>query len=531
MIRKIVINIIVIVIFAGCASVEKHNQLIEKPLEVERIKKDISFVQKKILKLHPSVDWYISKESLNFKFDSLKNSIQTPLKPNELFLKLSPIVASVKQGHMSMQPLMKKYPKKETKLLAKKGVGPLSQFDYTWHDQKLYIIENKSEDSTIVKGTRVVSIDGVRPEVLYNKYIKTFTSDGYNQTWYAHKFKRSFNNYFTLEKGIKDSLVYVFEFNESQFSKTIHRKKKKEATSKPENDSLAPKIVVPKDPIVLKIKRDSLKEVRKKQTVFGFEPSTKKFAKSLSYHEKDSSIAILKVLNFSRGKYKKAYASIFDEIKEKEVKTLILDLRGNPGGRINDSEELFSYLTLTPYHFIQPTKVTSRTSVAYNSYRGTPTVVLAIISPFVPIVSTTMYLKTSKDKEGTTYFKLKNENLHQPKENNFKGTIYVLIDGGSFSASCLLSANLKGSKRAVFVGEETGGTFNGTVAGRMPVFKTPNAKLPIRIGLMDIRTPYQLEDGGKGVVPDVEIIPTLEDKINEKDPEMNWILKQLGIAI
>jgi C-terminal processing protease CtpA/Prc len=46
--------------------------------------------------------------------------------------------------------------------------------------------------------------------------------------------------------------------------------------------------------------------------------------------------------------------------------------------------------------------------------------------------------------------------------NAFKGKIYVMINGGSFSASSLISSNLK-LKRVTFVGEETGGAFNGTV--------------------------------------------------------------------
>jgi C-terminal processing protease CtpA/Prc len=38
-----------------------------------------------------------------------------------------------------------------------------------------------------------------------------------------------------------------------------------------------------------------------------------------------------------------------------------------------------------------------------------------------------------------------------------------MINGGSFSASSLISSNLK-LQRVTFVGEETGGAFNGTVA-------------------------------------------------------------------
>jgi hypothetical protein len=42
----------------------------------------------------------------------------------------------------------------------------------------------------------------------------------------------------------------------------------------------------------------------------------------------------------------------------------------------------------------------------------------------------------------------------------------------SFSASSLISSNLKVQK-SNFVGEETGGAFNGTVVGFMPVVELP----------------------------------------------------------
>jgi C-terminal processing protease CtpA/Prc len=42
---------------------------------------------------------------------------------------------------------------------------------------------------------------------------------------------------------------------------------------------------------------------------------------------------------------------------------------------------------------------------------------------------------------------------------------FVLINGSSFSASSILTSKLKNDKKAVLVGEETGGANDGTVAG------------------------------------------------------------------
>jgi hypothetical protein len=69
------------------------------------------------------------------------------------------------------------------------------------------------------------------------------------------------------------------------------------------------------------------------------------------------------------------------------------------------------------------------------------------------------------------------------------------------------------------VGEETGGAFNGTVAGFMPVVELPHSELKI-IGLMMMAPHHKT---GRGIFPDKEIIPTLEDRLKGNDPELSWI--------
>ena len=113
------------------------------------------------------------------------------------------------------------------------------------------------------------------------------------------------------------------------------------------------------------------------------------------------------------------------------------------------------------------------------------------------------------------------------KKNIYRNKIYVIIDGASFSASCILSSNLKGYKLATFVGEETGGEYNGTCAGYIPEFILPYSKLKVNFGLMYVKSSCSTETYGRGIMPDVEIIPTLEDRINQRDPELEWILNDI----
>ena len=122
----------------SCASHDKINKRYHTKIDAKKLRKDVSFVQKRITNMHPDLYWYISKEDLNRKFDSLSNTLNEPLTPNEFYLKISPVVASVHQGHMSMgmlrltsaDSLKKKY---------KDSVDPLSNFEYEYFSDRLFL--------------------------------------------------------------------------------------------------------------------------------------------------------------------------------------------------------------------------------------------------------------------------------------------------------------------------------------------------------------------------------------------------------
>ena len=123
---------LIIIGFAQCSTIKRDNAHLHQLISVNQLQKDVDYTHKKFQKLHPKLDYYISKESLDYKFDSLKNTINKPLTPLEFYKKLSPIVAEIKQGHSYVVPPTKEYSKKETKAILKKGIGPFSQFAFTF---------------------------------------------------------------------------------------------------------------------------------------------------------------------------------------------------------------------------------------------------------------------------------------------------------------------------------------------------------------------------------------------------------------
>ncbi|MFU1858762.1 S41 family peptidase [Sphingobacterium sp. NGMCC 1.201703] len=118
--------------------------------------------------------------------------------------------------------------------------------------------------------------------------------------------------------------------------------------------------------------------------------------------------------------------------------------------------------------------------------------------------------------------------IEKSKPHRYRGRLFVLIDGGTFSAASLIATNLKAGKRAIFVGEETGGAAGGTVAGYLPVLKLPNSHLRWRFGLMNIKPYFQVAEEGRGVMPDVPVVRSIDDVITGKDPVMDKVLKSIG---
>lgn len=520
---QLLLLLFVSITFTNCTSVQQYNTQLAQPISVENLHKDIDYTQHKLLKYYPNLYEYIPKEKLNYKFDSIKKTIQRPMTSKEFYFVISPVIASVRQGHMTMSPVLPKTTKKEAKRNKKAGDGPLSQFSYQWENNKLYITKNKTTIKDIKIGTEIVSVNNITPQTIYNKYKNTFTSDGFNTTFLRKFFTKRFTTYVTNEIGVNDSLTFVFNQKDSIYTKTIKRfktEKKASITTKKDSIKTTPKPVVDKE---------KLKLEKKQKRIFGYDKKEKLYAKSLRFISKDSSVALLKIRNFTQGKYEQAYTQLFDSIKNRNAKYLILDIRDNPGGKVADVVNLYSHLTDKDFVMLHPAEVVSKTSLwKLGIFNVAPKITYPVIAAFYPMYMGFTFIKTKKQKNGTYQYKLVGSKPEKSAQNNFKGKIYVLINGGSFSASCILSSTLKSNSEVTFVGEETGGAFNGTVAGLMPVVKLPYSKIPLRLGLMSIKTISQTTDFvGRGIFPNKEIIPTIEDKINNNDPELNWILQEI----
>jgi C-terminal processing protease CtpA/Prc len=98
------------------------------------------------------------------------------------------------------------------------------------------------------------------------------------------------------------------------------------------------------------------------------------------------------------------------------------------------------------------------------------------------------------------------------------GEVVVLVNGNSFSVTAEFATVARASGRVRIAGEETGGAYGGNNSGTFIIVTLPNSRLSVGIPMVGYYMavpPIQPLD--RGVLPDVEVKPDIEQIINGED--------------
>jgi C-terminal processing protease CtpA/Prc len=232
------------------------------------------------------------------------------------------------------------------------------------------------------------------------------------------------------------------------------------------------------------------------------------------YLDKKKNNIVLKIDRFAHRKHARVYRKVFRKLKRNKSEHLIIDLRNNGGGSLANSYRLLSYLLDTT---VTQTFTTAIRSYPYKKYtKGN------LWFKFTRVVFAVIGKKTTR--HDTDYFVY---TLKQRQKNHFNGKVTVLINGGSFSASCLVSAYLRQRRNVVFIGEETGGAREGCNAGITPYYKLPATGLNVRVPAFRIIHDVSPDITGRGILPDIKIAYSIEDILNRKDLELEKVKEMI----
>jgi C-terminal processing protease CtpA/Prc len=440
------------------------DEIAKKLHDPKELRKDVDFARQKLEKEHVNLYKYISKKQLDYKFDSLKQTITQPMISLRFNVKLMSVLSTIGDGHLSSTYDGTKFTKADIDYFQKPKKQPgITTLDYLILNNRLYVKQNNSNDQSIKTGDEILKIENVPVANIIDTMMKAIASDGYNKTFKQFILnQQQFDQYYKFIWGSKDTTRIEIR-NNKEIRKT---------TLKPEEKSNV------------------------QINISNTKPLTFKFLKP------DSSAAYLKVRTFALDSTFKGFEDVFKTIKQAKSKTLVLDLRGNTGGDIGWSANLFSYLTTTPANYFK------RPDELIKNY-------------LIP------GLNKLRDKQIKFYQRSQYLNKIIPQHNGFESRLYLLTNGGTFSAASLLTANIKKYRAVTIIGEETGGSRNIWTAGEMKSELLPESKMVLRYGILPFTFGDETDNTGRGIMPDVPLTYTIEDMLANKDLEMDWVTNDI----
>lgn len=462
----------------------------QKPVDSVGAIQDFKIFENILKKGHPGLYQYVDQDSLDYLFETTKESISSNETDINLYKKMLRVSDRIKDGHL---------------LLFAPNTVKSEQY---YFPLILKIINTElytdTDDFGIPIGSKINSINTKETDKIIEDFKKYAATDGFNLTRKYRDIELKFGLFYVYEYGVtKKFTVHYTEPNGT--NKTIELDAESFVKVKLRNT-----------------KRNSyFATYHKAQNGYDFFGKYINNKDPFVYYKDDLSTAVLVVNSFSIDirTFKSRLVKIFKELKEKKISNLVVDIRNNDGGFRPNSVHLFSFITSKPFKQIVSEYVVSLT-VPEKKY-ATRT-----------FLNEKQFL-TDKFKNHPVYdgWKLNFDDLETlmvpDHYNRFKGKVYVLTSGTTFSAASAFALNAKNDKKITLIGEETGGGYH-LAYGQFPVYyELPNSKIIMVMSMVKIKNFTKNKDipAGSGVLPDKYIGLSKKDIIEGKDPLLDYIFR------
>lgn len=395
---------------------------------------DLNALANTLIQTHPTPYTFTPKDEFEAIVKRNKQGITDATSYREFIWRCSEIVASLKCGHTSLG-----YFNQEDKILPIHLRFPL---EARLIENSLYISDPLVNVDKVESGREILTINGKDIEQIRTAVFRHISSQGGNESTKRRLFNGYFTAYIPFELGFPDTYV-------------IQVKGKTEP---------------------IRIELDPLSNYQYKPRIHPENDCQKNLC--LNFLE-DEKIALISIRTFAYygdkyPLYKQFIDESFQEIREKKVKKLILDLRMNGGGPSDAGIYLLRHLSKAPFTYFEH-----------------------------------------------AHFDEKKDPI-DPLDSGFEGEVYALIDGDGGSTTGHVISLVKHLKLATLIGEELGS--NHYCTGGQKRFQLPHTKISYSVGRYTYITSANSFPLDRGIIPDHAVIQPIEDFLKNKDTVMEYTL-------
>lgn len=411
-------------------------------------RQDLAFLKQTLQDSYPSLYRFRSKASIDKVFEKCAAELDSTATMRDFYKTTRYLLSYIRDGHLGC----KATDSLERRFDEKEKCFPLTLY---FTGNKAYV--DCAHNEHFPPGTEITDINGMSMRSIRKNLFRYMVSDGRIETKKYCILNRNFWFYYNLVYG-----------PQAEYKVTYRQSSGKWLTT-----SLNGEL------------RDNMK-------CKSFSQATGDTLLQIKYLDRHT--ALLTIRTFDKEalteaglNFEQFLEAAFAGISEKQTASLIIDLRGNGGGKDTYGALLFSYLTDQPFRY----------------YERLETAAGALSEADHPNLA-----------------------LQQPMKDHFAGKLYVLIDGLSFSATSEFCTVAKDHGRAVFIGEETGGTYCGNTSGAFKEVLLPFSGFTVYLPTTKyVMATKNKRNKDRGIVPDHIIKPAIADLIEKKDVQLHFAIE------
>jgi C-terminal processing protease CtpA/Prc len=469
---QFLIGLICMLFSWSCSSSHISNYSPNQKYAASVLKEDVQILEKILESNHPSLYWYTPKEKMDGYFAETINSINDSMNEVQFRNKIAALVSQIHCGHTVVLN-SNEFAKVNSKIR-------LPQFPLaikTWDDSMVVVASIYPKATNIKRGTIITSINGRTNKEMLDSFYKYISIDGNVASYKSQRVSNNFGAWYKNVFGLDTSYLIGYIDSIGVERKEKLRTFRMPVLDKSKMDSLQKLLASYKVPT----KKEIRKQRRNAQLSLKFDDTT--------------STAYMHLAGFSVNGLQKFMRHSFKQLDAHQAKNLVIDVRDNGGGHLNNSIRLTRYLAKQPFKVADTVAAINRNFVQGKYIHQS-------FWFWFPL-----NFNTTKMEDGRYHYHRFETIKYQPfSKHHFDGKIYLLQGPTTFSAATVFTGSLKGQDNVKLVGEETGGGYYGNSAIHLPTIILPNSKIQVTLPLFRVVLDKD-RPKGRGVMPDVLVPP------------------------